>query len=171
MTKIIQAMKQVKDLQRKAEDLRKKVTMQCAHLSFETPTYGAEQKQTVRGWVQSYQDITKEILKLRVAIQKTNINTMVKIELGGVTVEKSIAEWIHRRRDLAKMDEAIWGALTDRGLKEGKGKTTTGDEFDAKIVRNFDPVERDNKLELYRSEPMTIDATLEVVNAVTDLME
>lgn len=169
--KLIEAMKQIKNLQRKRDDLRGKISTQCAHLSFETPTYGDKQRDTVRGWVQSSEDIGKEILRLRVAIQRTNILTMVKVELGGVTVEKSIAEWIHRRRDLAKADEQTWAALTDRGLKEGTGKTTTGDTFEAKIVRNFDPAERDTKLELFRSEPMTIDSTLEVVNAITDLIE
>jgi hypothetical protein len=169
--KLIECMKRCKDLARKQADLMGKIKQHCAHLSFETPTYGAEQKATVLGWVQSSEDISKEVLKLRTAIQRTNLATSVKIELGGVIVEKTIAEWIHRRRDLAKLDEAVWACLTDRGLKEGKGKTTTGDEFEAKIVRNFDPVTRDSKLELYRSEPMTIDSTLEVVNAVTSVIE
>lgn len=169
--KLIEAMKKCKDLARKAEDLRGKVSVHCAHMSFETPTYGDKQRDQVREWLQSHSDICKEILRLRVAIQRTNLQTPVKIDLGGVSVEKSIAEWIHRRRDLANMDKEAWAKLTDRGLKEGVGKNTLGESFEARIVRNFDPSERDKKLELYRSEPSTIDATLEVVNAVTDLIE
>lgn len=169
--KLIQAMKQCKDLTRKAEDIRKKIAVHCAHMSFETPTYGDKQREQVREWLQAHGDICKEILKLRVGIQRTNISTLVKIDLGGVSVEKSIAEWIHRRRDLAALDMSAWACLTDRKLQEGVGQNTLGEKFEAKIVRNFDPSERDNKLELYRSEPSTIDATLEVVNAVTDLME
>lgn len=169
--KLIQAMKQIKDLTRKAEDLRGKVSVHCAHMSYETPTYGDKQREQVREWLQAHTDILKEVLRLRVAIQKTNLQTTVKIEIGGVHVEKSIAEWIHRRRDLAKLDMEAWSKLTDRGLKEGQAKNSMGEVFDAKIVRNFDPLERDKKIELYRSEPSTIDATLETVNAVTDLIE
>lgn len=39
------------------------------------------------------------------------------------------------------------------------------------LVRYFDPVERDNRVSMYREEPGLIDSTLEVVNATTDLLE
>ena len=35
--KIIQAMKQIKDLQRKADDLKSKVKLCCADMNYETP--------------------------------------------------------------------------------------------------------------------------------------
>ena len=41
---------------------------------------------------------------------------------------------------------------------------------EVRVRRYYDPAQRDEKLELYRSEPSTIDATLEVSNAVTDLI-
>ena len=63
-----------------------------------------------------------------------------------------------------------WGNLTDKKLKEGTGRNTLNEPVEVKIVRNFDPSERDNKIELYRSEPSVIDSTLEVINAVTDLL-
>ena len=169
--KLIQAMKQIKDLQRKADDLQGKIALHCSHMSFETPTYGDKQREQVREWLQAHSDILKEILRLRIAVQRTNLQTSVKIELGGVAVEKSISEWIHRRRDLAGLELLAWSKLTDRGLKEGVVKNSLGEIQEAKIVRNYDPLERDKKLELYRSEPMTIDATLEVTNAITDLTE
>lgn len=169
--KLIQAMKQIKDLQKKADDLRAKISLNSAHMSFETPTYGDKQRDQVREWVQSCLDISKEVLRLRVAIQKTNIVTFVKIELGGKAIEKSIAEWIHRRRDLAELDRLTWAKLTDKGLKEGIVTNTMQQQIEAKRILNFDPAERDTNVELYRSEPSIIDATLETVNAVTDLIE
>lgn len=169
--KLIEAMKKIKDLQRKAEDLRGKVKLNAAHLSYEAPTYGDKQREIVKGWIQALMDISKEIIRLRVAIQRTNLATMVSIELGGKHVSKSIAEWIHRRRDLAKLDESSWQCLNDKNLKEGRGQNSMGETVDIKIVRYYDPVERDAQLELYRSEPAIIDATLEVTNAVTDLIE
>lgn len=169
--KIIEAMKKIKDLQIKAEDLRKKISIYCADQSHETPVYGNEQASKLKEWLQSHGDILKEILRLRVAIQRTNIQTNVTIELGGKPVTKSIAEWIHRRRDLASMERSAWEVLGDRNLREGVIKTSTGEQMEVKIRRYYDPSERDNKIELFRSEPSTIDSTLEVTNAVTDLCE
>ena len=168
--KLIQGMKSIKELQRKADDLKLKVSRYCAISSQETATY-TDQKAKIGEWIQSHQDTLKEILRLRVSIQKTNLNTQVTVELGGNAVTKSIAEWIHRRRDLAESKHSMFRALTDRNIKEGKTRNTSGDEIEVKINRFYDPVERDNKIELYRSEPMTIDATLEVTNAITDLIE
>lgn len=170
--KIIEAMKRCKELMRKAEDYRSKIAANCAHLSFETPLYGDRQREQVTEWVQGHEGLMREVLKLRVAIQRTNLAVSVPIEIDGKTVTKTIAEWVHRRRDLAKLDQQAWAMLTDRNLQEGKAKNSQGGpDLDIIIVRDYDPAQRDAKVELYRSEPMTIDGTLEVVNAVTDLVE
>ena len=170
--KLIEAMKKLKDLNVKAEDLRKKVALHCADLTLETPLYGADQKATVDGWIQAHSDILQEILRLRVAIQKTNISTPVTIELGGKQVTKTIAEWIHRRRDLSNLELSMWKQLTHRNLKEQNIQTAPGAPItEVRIRRYFDPTLRDAKAELYRSEPSVIDATLEVTNAVTDLIQ
>ena len=168
--KIIEAMKQIKDLQRKAEDLRQKIGNHSADLDYETPLY-ENQKLQVSEWLQAHSDIMKEILRLRFAIQRTNIVTEVTITLAGKDVTKSIAEWIHRRRDLASFEQAAWAKLTDRGLREGTITQSTGQPKEVKIRRYFDPLTRDQKLDEFRSEPHQIDATLEVVNAITDLIE
>ena len=168
--KIIEALKQIKDLARKAEDIRKKVANHSAYMNFETPMY-PDQKGQVSEWIQAHTDILKEILRLRVAIQKTNILTSVTIEIDGKQVTKSIAEWIHRRRDLANLDRDMWKQLTDRNLREGNLAQSTGQIIEARIVRCYDPKEKDNKIAMYESEPSTVDAKLEIINAVTDLME
>ena len=172
--KLIQAMKRVKDLTSKAEDLRKKIALNCADLTIETPTYGDEkqQKAKIEEWLQAHGDILREILRLRVAIQRTNLMTYVTIELEGKPVTKSIAEWIHRRRDLAKMSLLAWASLTDRGLKEHDLQTAKDAKVtEVRIRRYFDPSGRDLKLDLYRSEPSIIDGALEVTNAITELQE
>lgn len=170
--KIIEAMKQIKDLQIKKDDLVAKVQKHCADLDYETPVYPNQTEQVAR-WIQSHSDILKEILSLRFLIQRTNIATKVTIELDGRAVEKTIAEWINRRRDLAEFERIMWASLTDRGLKEGLLPSSNPQEQrrEVKIRRYFDPVLRDKNMELYRSEPSIIDRTLEVVNATTDLIE
>ncbi|MFW9872352.1 MAG: hypothetical protein ACFFG0_04555 [Candidatus Thorarchaeota archaeon] len=168
--KLIEALKKIKELQKKAEDLRDLVKNNCVRSSFESDKYSGQAKK-VEGWIQAHSDILKEILKLRVSIQKTNIETRVDIDLGGKVISKSIAEWIHRRRDLVNEELKMWNCLTDRGIKEGIGRGPTGDPIEIKIVRFYDPSERDNKKQLYSSEPMIIDSKLEVINATTDLIE
>lgn len=168
--KLIEALKQVKELQRKAEDIRGKIATHCVDMTYETPIY-AEQGKQIAEWLQSHGDLAKEVLRLRVAIQKTNLATQVKVELDGKTVEKSIAEWIHRRKDLALMEASCWSKLTDKGIKEGHVQQSNGTLMELKIRRYYDPKERDRKIEIYKSEPALIDAKLEIANAITDLIE
>lgn len=168
--KIIEALKQIKDLQRKADDIRAKIGKFSAHLSFETPMY-QDQKGQISEWLQSHSDIAKEILRLRFAIQVTNINESVTIDIGGKSVTKTIAEWIHRRRDLADMECKSWKMLTDKGLKEGFVSDSQQEKREVKIVRCYEPVLRDKMIELFTTEPTTIDSRLETINATTDLIE
>jgi len=168
--KIIEALKKVQDLQRKAEDLRTLAKDNCAISNLETPKYN-DQKKQVTAWMQAHSDIVKEILRLRLAIQKTNLEIMVTIELGEKQVEKSIASWIHRRRDLAKEELQIWNVLSDRNVKEGSATGPSGNAIEIKVVRFYDPLERDKMREVYASEPSVIDGRLEVINAITDLIE
>ena len=51
--KIIEAMKKVKDLQRKADDYKSKIQAHCADLDCETPIY-TDQKREVASWLQGH---------------------------------------------------------------------------------------------------------------------
>jgi hypothetical protein len=105
------------------------------------------------------------------SIQKTNLNTQISIELDGRQVTKSIAEWVWRRREYAAIDLKTWSKFTDRGLREGMINSSVGTQMEVKIVRHFDPEKRDKMKMMYMEEPKKIDSTLEIVNAVTDLIE
>lgn len=168
--KIIEGLKQIKELSRKADDIKEKISKHSAYLNFETPMY-KDQKGQVNEWLQAYSDILKEILRLRISIQRTNLAVEVEVVLGEKTIKKTIAEWIHRRRDLATLEKSVWAMLTDRNLKEGVAEQSTGEKMDIKIVRCYEAEERDKKIDLFSGEPSTIDSRLEVVNAITDLME
>jgi len=168
--KLIEGMKKIQELQRKAEDLKKKVSIHCAHHNVEKPVYDNQQNQ-VAEWIQAHHDILKEILHLRISVQKTNLATNVTIEIGGTPVTKSIAEWIHRRRDLAALECSMWESLTDRNLKEGIITTSQQEKVQVSIVRYYNPTNRDKNIDIYRNEPSVIDRTLEVTNAITDMIE
>lgn len=169
--KIIEAMKRVKANKEKIVDLQKQIAQFCANLNFESPTYGTETANKVAEWLQGCDDISKQNAKLLVAIQRTNLHTSVPIMLGEHTVTKSIAEWVWRRREYAALDLKTWSMLTDRNLKEGTGQNSSGTPVEIRLVRHYDPVKRDKMVAMYKSEPHEIDSALEVVNAVTDLIE
>jgi len=171
---IVEALKLKKRLNKKLEDLREKIGEYCAHYDNEKPVYGSEEKQkaTVDGWVQAHHDIVKKIEDVSIAIQKTNLVTEVEIHLGGIPVKKTISQWIIRRQALAQQEAACYSVLTDRKLRDkeimasdGKTKQTI------RVVRYYDPTEKDLKLDTYKNEPSMIDSKLEVVNATTQLVE
>ncbi len=169
--KIVEALKKVKNNKEKIDDLQKRIAGVSAHLSHETPVYGTDTATKITEWAQSCDDLTQENVRLLTAISRTNIDTRVPITLGGKSVTKSIAEWIWRRREYAEVDLKTWSCMTDRNLKEGAMNTSTGVPMTVTIIRNYDPVKRDTKVAEYKSEPHEIDSALEVVNAVTDLIE
>jgi hypothetical protein len=169
--KIIEAMKRVKANKEKIADLQAKVAQFCVNLNFETMTYGGDTREKITEWMQSCTDLTQENVRLLCAIQCSNMATFVTIALGERIVTKTIAEWIWRRREYAALDLRTWSQLTDRNLREGTGQNSSGTPIEVKIVRHFDPVRRDNMVAMYKAEPHEIDAALEVVNAVTDLIE
>lgn len=168
--KLIEAMKEIKRLHVKLGDLQAKVALHSADFDFETPAY-PQQADQIKEWIQGYSDTLKRILELRIAVQRTNLLTPVTIELGGRQVTKCIAEWVHRRRDLAALEQKVWTSLTDRGLKDGVTKTSSGEMKDVKVRRHYDVRKRDEMVSVFRDEPSLIDATLEVKNAVTDLID
>lgn len=173
MTKIIEAMKKVKANKEKVQDLQRKISANCAHLNFENPLYGDKQQAQVNEWIQSALDTSKENVRLLTAISRTNLATNVTIDLNGKSVGKSIAEWIWRRREYSILDLQTMQQLSDRGLKEGTLPTTqTGAEpVKATIVRYYDPAKRDEYVAMFAGEAAAIDAALEVVNAITDIIE
>lgn len=173
--KIIEALKKTKDLKRKADDIRDKLKNFCADLDADTPAYETpeRQKSQIAEWLQSIADILKEIERLRIGIQKTNLATEVPVEVAdGKIVTKSIAAWIHRRKDLATLEAVAWKCLTDRNLQPKNYTIEGSNEFRVANVRKYyNQKERDEKVEDFTSEPSRIDAALEVVNATTDIVD
>lgn len=169
--KLIEAMKRVKANKEKIADLQERIGQVAAHLSIESPLYGVDTPSKINEWIQSCNDLTQENVRLLVAVARTNLATAVPIQLGGKLVTKSIAEWVWRRREYAAVDLATWSKLNDRGLNDRQLSTSTGVPLEIKVVRNYDPDRRDEKISEFKMEPHEIDAALEVVNAVTDLVD
>lgn len=173
--RIIEGLKKIKDLKRKADDLRGKIATYCADMDAETPAYGTMEQQTkqVAEWLQAHSDVLKEIERIQLSIQNTNLKTIVDVEVSdGKFVKKSIAAWILRRRELANLERAAWFGLSNKGLKPQNYKPdATKDEIKITNVRKYyNQQERDKKVEEFTSEPLRIDAALEIINATTELI-
>lgn len=141
--KIIEALKQLKDLDVKAKELRTKIQEHSAYTSLETPRY-PDQKAQVTSWLQAHRDVLFEIETLGYRLQKTNILTQVTIAVGGKDVTKSILQWISRRTKLAELERQSWAILTDRNIKEGNFESSAGPTSEnpelaeqKKILRTF----------------------------------
>lgn len=167
--KLIEALKSEKRLLAKVEDLKQKVREHSAHLDFETPRYEDQTKQ-VSQWMDTIRDTLHELETLRLGIQKTNIGTMVAIQIGDNSIVKPLQSWIYRRRQLAQIELSAWQQLTDRGLQEARLQESTGQIRDIKLKRCYDPAKKDKMMAMFREEPSLIDSALEMVNAITDVV-
>lgn len=167
--KIIEAMRRVKINREKIADLQAKIAQTSAHTSIETPAY-PDPKAKVAEWAQACTDLCRDNITLLTNIARTNLATNVTINVGGHTLNKTIAEWVWRRREYAAIDLKTHMGMTDRNLREGQVQSSTGVATDVKIVRNYEPEQRDKMVAMYKAEPHEIDAALEIANAVTDLI-
>lgn len=170
--KLIEAMKRVKANKEKIVDLQNRIKTNSAYLSFETPLY-PDAKDKIVEWSQSCFDTAQENVRLLTAIGRTNLATQVTITLNEKAITKPISEWVWRRREYATLDMNTYAAMTDRGLKEGQAPSSVpgGEPVKVAIVRNYDPALRDKMIAVFRTEPHEIDSALEVVNAITDIVE
>lgn len=168
--KIIEALKQIKYLTKKCEDIQQKLAIHSADMEYENPPF-PDMKAKVSEWVQSHGDIVKEIGKLKFRVQKTNVLTSVSVPLDGITVTKTIYEWIQRRKDLSKLELNAWEKLTDRNLKDQNYQQTTGQQSLLKMRRYYDPSEKEKRVLQLKAEPVCIDTVLEITNCTTDLLE
>ncbi len=168
--KIIEALKQVKDLDRKTKDILDKIQKYCADMDYETPVY-QDQRAQVSQWLQSYRDLCREQGRLKYCLSRTNVNTKVTIIIENNEVTRSITEWIERRKTLCKTERQAYAALTNRGLKDMRTQQSAGQIIECKVRYYYDPLLRDHMMDILGAEPALIDSKLEIINATTDLME
>lgn len=165
---LIEALKEVKSLREKVHDLTRKISNNSAHRE-DCPTEYKDPAAEVKSWQDQVHGATKRIEELLLRINKTNLATSVSIKIGDNTVEKSIAGWILRTRELASLDCAAWIACTNRMLRAVPDR-----KDDQKVytpILNYDAKLRDRKVEEYQGEPGIINTRLETVNATTELLE
>lgn len=167
--KIIEAMKRIKVLDAEIDDLTNKIRNNSAHREDEPSEY-EDPRAKVSEWVMGCRSRIKEMTRLKLAIQKTNLATNVSIKLGDNMITESIAYWIHRRMHMANKEAHVFRQLTNRGL-QARGIQGPDKMEIIPVHLNYDPEFRDKELAVLNNEAQEINSTLEVVNATTDLIE
>lgn len=170
--KLIEALKNLKTIEKRVEKNCAQITEYCAYVSVETPHFETQEKQTqeVASLIQANRDLTTEYLRLKSAIEVTNLNTSVTI--GERT--HSVSELVTIRRVCGKFVANTLNALTPRiattrlqqAFNRPGGINITEPP---KVIAAYREEDKNKALREWEEFTSSIDGRLEVVNAETEL--
>ena len=165
--KLIEAMKELKLIVAKISRNREETIKYSSGLSNEKPVFETEKAQSeyVARLIQSTEDLVKRYLDLKSAIEYTNLKT--KVTIHGET--RSISEWLVYKRNLAGIRHHAYQAANDSVALGRKSKDAAALK-DVQIVRYYDEAVMNAKLRNLIEILGSLDGTLEVINATTELM-
>ena len=171
--KLIEALKNLKTIEKRIEKNCGQIGEYAAYVSVETPAFETEerQRQEVASLVQGNLDLAKEFLRLKTAIESTNLGTMV--EIGNR--KHSISELITIRRTSGKFTTMTHNALTPKvamnRLQQVYQKQGGVNPMEpAKLIALYSEADKNKALRDYEEFFSAIDGKLEVVNAETELL-
>lgn len=169
--KIIEALKELPLIKKKMEKTTSQIREYSSYLvgvnlAFETEE---RQKQEVESLIQSNLDLATRFEKLTEALSRTNSSTIVEIE----GVKKTIRGWITYRNVTANYAKQTYEALTNtaaqNAINANQGRLNL--EAGVQVKRLYKEEEKLKQLNKIQSIVDKIDATLEIVNVNTDLVE
>jgi hypothetical protein len=168
--KVIEALKNLKTIQKRMEKNCQEITQYCAYVSTETPAFETEDKQRgeVQSRIQANLDLEEEYLRLKRAIEATNL--AVKVTIGTRTF--TITELISIKRVLGKFHTATYSALNPNAVMQRlnevfrKGIDGTNP---AKVIVLYKEEDKNRNLRDWEDFMSQIDGKLEVLNAETEL--
>lgn len=170
--KIIEAMKDLKLIESKMKKNIEYINNYSSALDTEKLPFGSEedQKKEVQRLIQSNNDLAERYLYLKAAIERTNLSTKVMIE-GGKR-EYTIFELLNIKRTLSAYLKSTYVSLSP---KEGNSRLVRAqsamNSVVPKVVTFYSEREKNEKLDELERFFTSITSRLEVVNAVTDLIE
>ena len=154
---ILDGLKKVKLLKKKADKKASRVAENCC--SFE----GEEPLHSVRELMQSHSDLLLEINDIKAKIQCTNAATKVA---GTKYAPLTISELISYRQSVLPQRIAVLKTLS-KTYKENEGGYGVPKR---KVVMHYDPKERETTIDKYEDEILEIDAILDKCNMTTSLI-
>lgn len=171
LMKIIEALKELPLLEKRIQKQTAQIGKYASYGSHVGSAFETEAKQRTElaALVQSNNDLVNRYLSLRKVLNKTNTEVLVTID----KLTLSISEWIAFREKGGKMLIDTFQALT---INNGSNDIRTvqanlNEGAQVGIVRCFDEKLKNVSINEYQEILDKIDATLEMVNATTDLVE
>lgn len=166
--KLIEAMKELKLIEKRMEKNAEQITKYASGLSNEKEIFGSDSKQRaeVQALIQSNTDLFYNYIKLKKAIEKTNMETIVSFSIG----DFSITELLVIKRKMSSYITSTYNALNTK-VADSKYYTLKTEKADINIVRYYEEEEKNKNLNKWQNFFESIDGRLEVVNATTDLIE
>lgn len=171
--KLIEALKNLKTIEKRIEKNCQQIGEYAAYVSVEQPAFETEerQRQEVASLVQGNLDLTKEYLRLKTAIEFTNLNT--KVTIG--QQENSISELITIRRTSGKFTTMTLNSLQParamQKLQQVYQRQNGVNPMEpAKVIPLYNEADKNKALREWDEFFSAIDGKLEVVNAETDLL-
>ena len=167
--KIVEAMKELRTIEKRMQSNISYLDQYSSILNTERPEFGTEedQKKEVAALLQSNKDLMAQYLKIKSSIEKTNLETLVEIK--GET--KSIGEWLIIRRKLAKVMEMTYSALSSNNASNRMRMNMGSSDRTPQIIKMFDEKIKLEGLDKWQTMSDNIDARLQVINALTDIIE
>ena len=154
---ILDGLKKVKVLKKKADKKAARVAESCCSFEGEEPMYN------VRELMQSHNDLLLEVNDIKAKIQRTNAATKVA---GTKYAALTIASLISYRQSVLPQRIAVLKSLTTAHKKnEGIYETPK-----RKVVMHYVPKEREDSIDKYEDEILEIDAILDKCNMTTALI-
>jgi len=167
--KLIEAMKELKLVEKRMEKNREQITQYSSGLSNEKEIFGSEQKQIdeVKSLLQANVDLFNRYLYLKRSIERTNLETKVEFSVGTYSISELLA--IKRRLQHGVIN--TFKALNTQSAEARMRTIKIPDNVEVKVVRYYREEEKNILLKSWMEFFENIDGRLEVVNATTDLID
>lgn len=170
--KIIEALKELKIIEKKMMRNFESITRYSSIVSIERPHFDTEakQRQEVKSYLQANIDLQERYRDLKKKIERTNLE--VKVELLGQ--KYTLSDLLIIKRKIAAMMIKTYRSLNDTAAEQRlinyrSDRISEGER--PKVVRFYDEEEKNKMLRHWQDLNDIIDSRLEVINATTDLIE
>jgi hypothetical protein len=168
--KIVEAMKELKLIEKKIQRNTDSIQKYSSQLSNERPYFNTPELQAkeVRSLLQANKDFTDNYLELKGKVEKTNLS--VTVEMDGR--KYTLSELLTLKRKLAQLMVASYDAMNDKSARESQIRVVrSSPDNTVKVERFYDEKEKNDGLRKWQDFYDNIDSRLEVINATTDIVE
>lgn len=182
--KLIEALKNLKTIEKRVEKNCQMIGEYSAYVNVEAPAFETAERQRteVSSLVQCNTDLAKEYLKLKTAIEFTNLSTKVSIGHRQHTISELITIRTSRKgkNGVGTFSYNQFLPATYNALNANKAMQKLQQVFSrqggvnptdpAKIIMLYDEADKNKALREWEEFYSAIDGKLEVVNAETELL-